>query len=104
MKPSKSEEFCEFIEVNGFPVKYGQKFPHEFYIDVSNIMWEPTAAVSGRTWVYSIFWMSGDRICELYLSFPNESTYEAYVVYLENLLSSMARCQIGKFLTTSSEN
>lgn len=98
MKPS--EEIDQCVEVMVYPRQYGQNFPYDFNIDVANIKWGPLA-VCGKAHVYSIFWMRDAKICELYLSFDSKSTYDSYVTYLENLLSSLAKCQIGKFSAKS---
>lgn len=96
MKPA--EDTDQYIEVKAHPRKYnGHEFPYDFNIDVANIEWGPTT-VCEKTYVYSLFWSCEAKICEFYLSFESESEYDSYVAYLENLLSSLAKCQIGKCL------
>lgn len=96
-----SEEVEQFIEVKAYPKKYGPSFPYDFTIDVANIKWEPVA-MCDKPYVYGLFWSCEATICEFYLSFESESGYDSFVAYLENLLSSLAKCQIGKFSIFSS--
>lgn len=96
MKPA--EETDQIIEVKAHPRQYdGHNFPYDFNIDVANIKWGP-ATVCDKTYVYSLFWSYEAKLCELYLSFESESAYDSYVACLENLLSSLAKCQSGRFL------
>lgn len=97
MKQSEKIENC--IEVKGYPIGYGNNFPYAFSIETANIHWGPMAE-SDKAHAYNIFWtIDGVKICKLLISLERESTdvSASYVAHLENLLRSMALCQIGKF-------
>lgn len=97
MKQSEKVENC--IDVKSYPIGYGHNFPYEFNIETANIHWGPMAECD-KVNAYNIFWtIDGEKICKLLISFDRESTdvSASYVAHLENLLRSMALCQIGKF-------
>lgn len=85
------------IEVRSYPVKYGQNYPYDFEIDLTNVLWGPIVEVN-KPHVYHLIWtVDGDRKCRLYISFAHEALYDSYVAYLENLLRSLAVHRIGEF-------
>lgn len=99
MNMRASEDFNGWLAVTCWPMP-NNKLSLDLLIDIDiedNLKCGPVASRTMSN-AYGLFWTVGMKRCKLFFAFQNKAIYDNYTAYLEDVLRSLKKDRIGKYL------
>lgn len=92
------EKLDGWLQVMCYPKRYDEFSPYFlFELGIKDLKCGPLASRS-QPYVYGLFWNVGIKRCKLFFSFLDKSSYDAYIMYLKNVLRALETCVNRKCL------